>query len=194
MSKPLYTDQQVLKGIRANEQRMITYFYDEMKAKTKRSFGSAVRQAGSPQAEAFKECFSLAFLCVIRKIQHGAYQDGNLRGFAYRIIYNHFNNQWRNAQKHQHAAADCLLELALPEKSPCENIVQLFEQLPTPHLFTWSLHAAPEHLQLLNWRLQGYGSKEVAQMRQQSDGTIRNEYSKIMQTIKAIAQQTNTAA
>lgn len=185
MGHQLWTEQQLLAGIRTDDQRVIQFFCYELQSRAQRVLCRQV-MPGSRDAVAFEECFSKAVLTIIQKVRDGDYQDRNFWAFAIGVVKYSYREALRKMRRHQWSDLEEAPEIPDPTLPPATTAQEVFERLDHAFLYRWFEQLNDAEKVLLDYRIQGYQHDEIAPMMSLAAGTVRNRYAGLVRAAKCI--------
>ena len=174
----------VIQAVYENNEVIITQYYKYLKTKIKLKSLSG-RYDSSLFNWAFQEAFNEAFLSLLEKIKSPLFQNQNLNGFAFKIIYGKTKDELdkliRNRryqefdlQKNDHTETTTYYPTA---KDWVENLSE-------SKLADWYHSLSSIDRTIIELRYQDVDHKVIASELQLSIGTIRNKYSKLIREAK----------
>ncbi len=193
MREQQWTAQQILEGIRKDDQRIIGVFYYGLQRKASAVLCRQV-MPGSREALAFEECFSKAVMTIIAKVQQGTYQDKNFWSFAIGVVKYAFLEAKRKILRRRWADLETVPEIPDSTLPPCATAQQVFERRDHPSLSIWFEQLDACEKTLLDYRVQGYQHDEIAPMLSLASGTVRNRFAKLVRTAQHIVRKGQQSA
>lgn len=162
----------LLEGLRRNDARIIRNFYDRVYRMTYRSLAASY---GPQHRETFADCFSQAFLILLRKIRSDAVAPNKLEAFAFGIVrYTFWDAVRRSRRRELPTAPEDLPEVAASGPTQYSSAGEWLATLDHPQLLVWFEGLSDRQQRLLDLRLQGYKLREIAELTGLAHGTLRN--------------------
>ncbi|GJM35082.1 MAG: hypothetical protein DHS20C18_40830 [Saprospiraceae bacterium] len=193
MRKSQLSTRQLLAGIENDDQRIIDTFYVHLYAKAQ---AVLCRQVGPGSREdlAFEDCFSSAFLTIIKKVREGIYREGNFQAFAIGVVKNCYRSALRKMRRQAWTDLEDVPEF--PEVTPYHipDAKTCFTELDHPRLWIWFIQLEPAEKQLLDYRIQGYQHDEIAPLVGLAPGTVRNRFAGLVKSAKCIVGERGKSA
>lgn len=180
-SDVMYAPARIWEGLLNESPRFEAYYYHHIRPKA----GIMIRRLYSKDpVDWLEDCFSQAFLTLLRKIRSGNYEHRNLDAFALQII----KFTYSNARRKRLALVPLICEVPdIPTAAPGFTTTgELFEQLQQKKLSRWYKRLPLLKQRMLDLRMQGLDYKEIAEELDFSHGVIRNKFARLLKEARAV--------
>jgi RNA polymerase sigma factor (sigma-70 family) len=175
----------VIQAAHENNQIVLSKYYHYLKNKIQHSSGLRSSYDGSLFDQVFEEGFDDAFIILLNKIKSPGFVNHNLDGFAYQIIRGKTRDELKKFNALSKIDSIDVNGLDIPDNfSTHHHILDWIEDHPEYQLDRWYHNLSIEQKEILNLRFLNYDHKEIAAELQLSEGTIRNKFSKIIQSAR----------
>ena len=173
----------VIQAAHENNEVVITKYYDYLKSKPSLKRLSKYYDS-SLFYTAFEEAFNSAFLKFLEKIKSPGFIHRNLDGFAYRIVYNKTRDEldklirMRKFEEFDVQKHDRIIPTSF------QTVQDWIAYDADTSLEHWFQALSVVEKKIIELRFLDYNHKEIAAELQLSEGTVRNKFSKIIQSAR----------
>lgn len=174
-----YSVAEILKGFKAGEARVINDFYRQLRTKA-----FAVLLALNPNDAiahyALEEAFSKGFLILRQKLLGEQFVSGNLMAYAIEIIKRCFWEEQKRFKRNHWSELDEALGVPVMDDTLVGSLFEFIHKQDDPLLYRWYHQLEDEEKQLIDLRIKDYSYREIAQKMSFSEGTLRNQYMRLI--------------